>query len=146
MLRRFTFGAGACSSGRCPVRYQLGDTRGPNGEPSATDFLVLELPAIVEAFGHSATRRGRGTLAGSSRDRRLSDVRPMRADARRGSPPVAGGLDPDLLDEVVWWGTDDFWRYALIAAVALIRASAAARQVLVGDVIAELAHRRSVTL
>lgn len=29
---------------------QLGDTRGPNGEPSATDFLVFELPAIVEAF------------------------------------------------------------------------------------------------
>ena len=24
--------------------------RGPNGEPSATDFLVLELPAIVERF------------------------------------------------------------------------------------------------
>ena len=29
---------------------QLGVERGPNGEPSATDFLVLELPAIVERF------------------------------------------------------------------------------------------------
>ena len=29
---------------------QLGDARGPGGEPSATDFLVFELPAIVEAF------------------------------------------------------------------------------------------------
>lgn len=29
---------------------QLGTSRGPNGEPSATDFLVVELPAIVEAF------------------------------------------------------------------------------------------------
>lgn len=62
------------------------------------------------------------------------------------SASIAGGLEPDLLDEVVWWGTDDFWHYALLAAVALIRASAAARQVPVGDVVAELAGRRRVTL
>lgn len=29
------------------------------------------------------------------------------------SASVRGGLDPDLLDEVTWWGTDDYWRYAL---------------------------------
>jgi hypothetical protein len=29
---------------------QLGSDRGPHGEPSATDFLVIELPAIVEQF------------------------------------------------------------------------------------------------
>lgn len=29
---------------------QLGSERGPNGEPSATDFLVVDLPAIVEVF------------------------------------------------------------------------------------------------
>lgn len=29
---------------------QLGADRGPLGEPSATDFLVLELPPIVERF------------------------------------------------------------------------------------------------
>jgi hypothetical protein len=62
------------------------------------------------------------------------------------SASLAGGLEPDLLDEVVWWGTDDFWRYALLATVALIRASAAARQVAVEDVVAELALRRSVKL
>lgn len=62
------------------------------------------------------------------------------------SAAIAGGLEPDLLDEVVWWGTDDFWRYALLATVALIRASAAARQVAVEDVVAELALRRSVKL
>jgi hypothetical protein len=28
----------------------FGSDRGPNGEPSATDFIVLELPAIVERF------------------------------------------------------------------------------------------------
>jgi hypothetical protein len=30
---------------------QLGETRGPNGEPSASDFLLIELPTIAEAFG-----------------------------------------------------------------------------------------------
>src|SRR2546430_11589391 len=29
-----------------------------------------------------------------------------------------GGTEPDLLDEVVWWQTDDFWQYALFAAGA----------------------------
>ena len=29
---------------------QLGATRGPNGEPSATDFLLLDLPSIAEAL------------------------------------------------------------------------------------------------
>jgi hypothetical protein len=35
-----------------------------------------------------------------------------------------GGTDPDLLDEVAWWQTGDFWQYALFAAVAYIRAAA----------------------
>ena len=48
-----------------------------------------------------------------------------------------GGLKPDLLDEVAWWRTDDFWRYSLLAAVALIRACAD-RQ---GVPVPELAHR-----
>ena len=29
---------------------QLGVERGPNGEPSATDFIVLDLPRIAEEF------------------------------------------------------------------------------------------------
>lgn len=29
---------------------QLGTTRGPHGEPSSTDYLVIELPAVVERF------------------------------------------------------------------------------------------------
>lgn len=32
------------------IDRQLGSDRGPNGEPSATDFLVIEVPAIVEKF------------------------------------------------------------------------------------------------
>ena len=35
-----------------------------------------------------------------------------------------GGTEPDLLDEVAWWQTDDFWQYALFATVAYLRAAA----------------------
>ena len=35
-----------------------------------------------------------------------------------------GGTEPDLLEEVVWWQTDDFWQYASFAALAYIRAAA----------------------
>jgi hypothetical protein len=37
---------------------------------------------------------------------------------------IRGGTEPDLLDEVAWWQTDDFWEYALLAAIACIRAAA----------------------
>lgn len=30
---------------------QLAETRGPNGEPSASDFLLIDLPTIADAFG-----------------------------------------------------------------------------------------------
>lgn len=33
-----------------------------------------------------------------------------------------GGVDVDLLEEVMYWGTDDFWRYAGFALVAWVRA------------------------
>ena len=37
---------------------------------------------------------------------------------------IHGGTEPDLLDEVALWQTDDFWQYAMCAAVAYIRAAA----------------------
>jgi hypothetical protein len=46
---------------------------------------------------------------------------PVRSAGRSGLPVRA---EPDLLDEAAWWQTDDFWRYALFAAVAYIRAAA----------------------
>lgn len=33
-----------------------------------------------------------------------------------------GGVEVDLLDEVAYWDTDDFWSYAGFAAIAWIRA------------------------
>jgi hypothetical protein len=37
---------------------------------------------------------------------------------------VHGGTGPDLIDEVASWQTDDFWQYAMYAAVTYIRAAA----------------------
>lgn len=47
------------------------------------------------------------------------------------------GVEVDLLEEVAYWGTDDFWSYAGLAAVAWIRAVSAAR----GIPVAELCRR-----
>jgi hypothetical protein len=54
---------------------------------------------------------------------------------------LRGGAEPDLLDEVVWWQTDDFWEYALYAAVAYIRAAAGRAGVPVRQVCQVLAGR-----
>lgn len=52
-----------------------------------------------------------------------------------------GGLAPDLLDEVMRWNTDDFWRYGLLAAVACIRAAAHRRGVPVDVICGEIAPK-----
>jgi len=62
------------------------------------------------------------------------------------SASVRGGLEPDLLDEVTWWRTDDYWRYALYAAVALIRASATHAGVPVARLLEQLAERHGLVL
>jgi hypothetical protein len=54
-----------------------------------------------------------------------------------------GGTDPDLLDEVAWWQTDDFWQYALFATVAYLRAAAGRAGVPVRQVCQDLAQRQN---
>ena len=52
-----------------------------------------------------------------------------------------GGTEPDLLDEVAWWQTDDFWEYAFYAAVAYIRAAASQAGVPVRQACQDLTQR-----
>src|ERR1022692_3217342 len=33
---------------------------------------------------------------------------------------IGGGAEPDLLDEVAWWQTDDFWQCAMYAAAGFL--------------------------
>jgi len=37
---------------------------------------------------------------------------------------IRAGVQPDLLGEIRWWGTDDFWEYALYALVIYVRVAA----------------------
>ena len=54
---------------------------------------------------------------------------------------IHGGTEPDLLEEAAWSQTDDFWQYALFAAVAYIRAAARRAGVPVRQACQDLAQR-----
>jgi hypothetical protein len=54
---------------------------------------------------------------------------------------IHGGTELDLLEEIAWWQADDFWQYALFAAVAYIRAAASREDVSVRQVCQELGER-----
>jgi hypothetical protein len=73
--------------------------------------------------------------SGRGRDRRKLQYAVLAAAA------LHGGAEPDLPDEVAWWQTDDFWQYALLAAVAYIRAAAHRTGVPVREACEELAGR-----
>lgn len=59
---------------------------------------------------------------------------------------TAGGLEVDLLDEVAWWAADDYWHYALCAAVALIRAGAERLDIPVAALAKTIAAERGINL
>jgi hypothetical protein len=59
------------------------------------------------------------------------------------SASLRGGLEPDLLGEVIWWQSDDFWRYALWAA-AIIRSCADRQGMSLADFAGQLAVHQGV--
>ncbi len=61
------------------------------------------------------------------------------------SASARGGIQPDLLDEVAWWQADDFWWYALAAAVAVIRACADRMGLSVPAFVPQLSALRQIT-
>ena len=64
---------------------------------------------------------------------------------RHGSCGAPRGTEPDLLDEVAWWQTDDFWQCAMFATVAYIRAAASRAGVPVRQACQQLAERSGDT-
>ena len=91
---------------------------------SRTDPLPLE--GLRERFLPECTFRGR-------QDKKLQY-------AVLAAAALQGGTEPDLLDEVAWWQTDDLWQYALFAAVAYIRAAASRAGVPVRQACQDLAQ------
>jgi hypothetical protein len=70
----------------------------------------VDLEGMRERFLPEVDLRGR--------DRRKLQFAVLAAAA------LHGGVEVDLLDEVTWWQTDDFWCYAAYTAVAYIRIAA----------------------
>lgn len=54
---------------------------------------------------------------------------------------IRGGTEPGLLEEVAYWQTDDFWQYAMCAAIAYIRAVASRADIPVRQVCQDLDER-----
>jgi hypothetical protein len=92
---------------------------------SRADPVALE--GIVDRFLPECTFRGR-------------DTRKLRF-AVLAVAALHGGAESNLLDDVVWWQTDDFWQYALFAAIAYIRAAADRAGVPVRQICQELPQR-----
>jgi hypothetical protein len=59
---------------------------------------------------------------------------------------LRGGIELDLLDEVIWWQTDDFWYYALCACVAWTRAATDRAGLSIKDACERLATDHGVDL
>ncbi len=58
---------------------------------------------------------------------------------------VHGGLEPDLLDEVTYW-IEQYWQYALFAAVAITRACADRSGTPLETFMADLAARHAIDI
>ena len=58
---------------------------------------------------------------------------------------VHGGLEPDLLDEVTYW-IEQYWTYALFAAVAIVRACADSEGTPLESMLANLATKHGIDI
>ena len=66
--------------------------------------------------------------------------------ALRAAAMIRAGVDPGLLDEVIWWRTDDLWFWALEALVTYVRAAAERTAEPVPTICGRIASRHDVQL
>jgi hypothetical protein len=66
--------------------------------------------------------------------------------ALRAAAMVRAGVDPGLLDEVIWWRTDDLWFWALQALVTYVRAAAERSAASVATICGRIASRHDIQL
>ena len=59
---------------------------------------------------------------------------------------IRAGVDPGLLDEVVWWQGDDLWVWALDALAVYVRAAADRTALSIAEICERLAQQRNVDL
>src|SRR5947199_2443053 len=66
--------------------------------------------------------------------------------ALRAAAMLRGSVDPGLLDEVIWWQSDDLWVWALDALAVYVRLAAERTGLPIAVVCERLAQRRGVDL
>jgi len=66
--------------------------------------------------------------------------------ALRAAAMIRAGVDPGLLDEVVWWQGDDLWVWALDALAVYVRAAADRTGLSTADICERIAQRGGVDL
>jgi hypothetical protein len=66
--------------------------------------------------------------------------------ALRAAAMIRAGVDPGLLDEVVWWESDDLWFWALDALIVYARVASERSGAPVSRVCEQLAERHGVDL
>jgi hypothetical protein len=66
--------------------------------------------------------------------------------ALRAAAMIRAGVDPGLLDEIIWWQTDDLWVWALDALAVYVRVAADRSGVRTAEVCERLAQRHGVVL
>ena len=66
--------------------------------------------------------------------------------ALRAAAMIRAGVDPGLLDEVIWWQTDDVWVWSLDALAVYVRVAADRTGLPTADICERLAQRHDVDL
>ena len=132
-------GRGPASSALCaswrPCILPTARSRARSSLAWAARWLVCGQPGRSGGLGGDAGAVPSRVLVPRPREAQA----PVCCPGRSGR--FAGGARRDLLDVVAWWQADDFWRYALFAAVACIRADAGRAGVPARRVCPELAQR-----
>lgn len=109
------------------------EVRRTSAKGSTPDVAVLEV--AVAAMDLAGVDRTRPLPKAELMNRHLPEIqfRNQRALQERTTyalnavAAIRGGLEPDIVEDMYWWHTRDIVQYAVLAAVAYVRASAERR-------------------
>lgn len=112
--------------------------------------VLLEL--AVDALDEAGATRENPVDYTDIRARFLPECEFRRSEHRKShfalhaAAMIHGGVQPDLLEEVVWWSTDDFWQYGLYAFVVYARIAADRTGEPVAVIAGRIAQRHNLTI
>jgi hypothetical protein len=113
--------------------------------------VMLEVAAdamTVAGFSRATPVEFRGIVERHLAEHRISGntARQKMRYALFAAAALHGGACPDLLADVAWYQADDFWVYAMYAAVLLIRAAAERTGMDARDVCTAIARQHTIAL